>query len=63
MDAIAKKTKNMTIFASKKNREDIIFKLDGMTEDEAIKYARNWMQKNVRNSLNKRMYGWTFKIK
>ena len=53
----------MTIIAKKKNREDVIFKLNGMSEDEAIKYARNWMRKNIRDRLGKRMWGWEFKVK
>ena len=53
----------MTIIASKKNNRNIIFELPDKTETEALKYSKDSIRKTIRQNFNKRMWGWTFKIK
>lgn len=45
------------IIASKKNRENVIFNLPEMTEQEAIKHAKDHMRRTVKNNLKKRLWG------
>ncbi len=53
----------MIIEATKNNTSKVIFDLPGMTEAEAIKYARESVRKTIKANLNKRPYGWKYKIK
>jgi len=54
----------MTIHAIKTNSDSkIVFDLPGMTEPEAIKYAKDSLRKTFWDNFKKRFWGWTFKVK
>lgn len=51
------------VIAQKKNNGKIIFDLPDKTEAEAIEYAKQSIKTVIKERLNKRPYGWTYKIR